>query len=174
MTPLVTIGIPTYDRPDMLARCLKAVAAQDYPALQVLVSDNASPTTHSAEIAERFSASIPGLSYVRQSEGLGPIGNFLYLLRRADGEYFMWLADDDEISANYVSTLVGLLERNTDVASAAGHWVLRRDGAEDRLMPTASFPATFTARARVEVRLANRRRLLLRTASHLGLASGQV
>ena len=140
VTPLVTIGIPTYARPETLARCLASVAAQDYPDLEVLVSDNASPTHDSAEITKRFSSSISRLSYTRHSQNVGPIGNFLYLLRCAKGEYFMWLADDDEISANYVSSLVEVLERDTGVASAAGHWVLRRDGTEDRLMPTSSFP----------------------------------
>ena len=41
MTPLVTIGIPTFNRPELLARALTSVAKQDYANLQVLVADNA-------------------------------------------------------------------------------------------------------------------------------------
>ena len=119
MTSLVTIGIPTYNRPALLARALAAVARQDYVNLEVLVSDNATPGDASAKAVERYRTQIPGLVYTKQPSTLRPVEHFMYLLGHAHGRYFMWLADDDEISPNYVASLVKLLEADPSASSAA-------------------------------------------------------
>ena len=41
-SPLVTVGIPTYNRASALTRALESVLAQDYTNLEVVISDNAS------------------------------------------------------------------------------------------------------------------------------------
>lgn len=140
MRPLVTIGIPTFNRPQLLERTLRSVAAQDYDNLEVIVADNASDTDDAGSVAKRILGKLPNFVFVRHDQNVGSLRNFFYLLERARGKYFMWLADDDEISANYVSTLVDLLEANPNAASAAGHWVLMRSEKEGDLMPTANFP----------------------------------
>jgi hypothetical protein len=44
--------------------------------------------------------------------------HFNQLLREAAGEYYMLLLDDDEISSNYVSELVRMLEKHPEASSA--------------------------------------------------------
>ena len=139
MEPLVTIGIPTYDRPELLTRALVAVANQDYSNLEVLVADNATPGDGTSPVARSFREAIPGLRYIRHDENIGALKNFLYLLSAAKGRYFMWLADDDEISANYVASLVALLESDPGASSAAGHWVLMRGERGGNVMPTSRY-----------------------------------
>jgi glycosyltransferase involved in cell wall biosynthesis len=140
MTHLVTIAIPTYNRPQMLRRALAAVAAQTYPHLDVIVADNHSAGTEAAQVVGEFTAVIPNLRYVRHERNIGAIENFFYLLSVAHGEYFMWLADDDEVSPNYVAALSELLDRDPGAASAAGHWQLMRSESDGQLMPTSAFP----------------------------------
>lgn len=140
MKPLVTIGIPTYERPVLLARALAAVAKQDYANLEVLVADNATPGDETGRVVESYRRSIPGLSYIRHEKNIGSLDNFMFLLGAAKGRYFMWLADDDEISPNYVTSLVALLESDPGASSAAGHWVLMQNEQDGRLMPTSSYP----------------------------------
>jgi len=140
MKPLVTVGIPTFDRPELLTRALAAVAKQDYPNLEVLVADNATPGDATRHVVESYLECVPGLRYVRHLKNIGPLDNFMFLLDAAQGRYFMWLADDDEISANYVASLVDLLESDPGASSAAGHWVLMRDEQVGQLMPTSSYP----------------------------------
>jgi glycosyltransferase involved in cell wall biosynthesis len=111
--PRVTVGIPTYNRPRGLAKTLARVTAQTYPNLEILVSDNCSPD----ELAVRdavapFLKHDPRICFHRQSTNLGSIGNFHYLLQQAKGEYFCWAADDDEIDATYIETLVQALRQN--------------------------------------------------------------
>jgi glycosyltransferase involved in cell wall biosynthesis len=138
--PLVTIGIPTFDRPRLLARSLEAAAAQDYPDLEVLVADNATPGEATRRVVEMYRSNIPRLTFFQHDENIGPLANFRFLLEAAHGRYFMWLADDDEISANYVSSLVELLEADLRASTAAAHWKLMRNEQSGELMPTSSYP----------------------------------
>lgn len=140
MKPLVTVGIPTFNRPELLGRALAAVAKQNYPNLEVLVADNATPGDATGRVVESYRKSIPGLRFIKHEKSIGPLGNFMFLLHAAQGRYFMWLADDDEISANYVASLVVLLESDRDASSAAGHWLLMRDEKVGQLMSTSSYP----------------------------------
>lgn len=138
--PAVTIGIPTYNRPHLLRRALTSVADQHYTDLHVLVADNASPGRETADVVASFADRLPSISYHRHDRNVGSLANFLFLLHAAETEYFMWLADDDEISPSYVSHLVMILEENPDAAAAAGHWHLMRSDTDTLPMPTAHFP----------------------------------
>lgn len=139
--PLVTVAIPTYNRPALLRRALECVRSQDYPNIEVLVSDNCSTAGDEvSRVVESFKGAIADIKYTRHDENIGPIRNLFSLLERANGTLFMWLADDDEISANYVSELTRLLVDNPDAVSAAGHWVLMLGEQDRKPMPTTSLP----------------------------------
>ena len=140
MTSLVSIGVPTYNRPEMLRRALTCIARQDHGLLDVHVGDNASDGDETLRVVEAFRSDIPGLRYTRHDRNIGSLANFQFLLREARGPYFMWLADDDEVTPNYVSVLAGLLERNPQAAAAAGHWKLMTSPSTGTRMPTSSFP----------------------------------
>jgi len=138
--PLVTIGIPTYLRPELLNKALASVAAQDYENLEVLVADNCTPGNAVEEVIDFYKERIEKLTYIKRQENIGPLKNFIKLIDEASGEYFMWLADDDEISSNYVSSLVSILEKNQDVSTATGHWIFMLRDGKKLPMPTSSFP----------------------------------
>jgi glycosyltransferase involved in cell wall biosynthesis len=138
--PLVTIGIPTYKRPELLRRALACVVKQDYRNIELIVADNDTPGTLVTEIVESFRLKIDNLLFIRHRENIGAYANFFALLDAAHGEYFMWLADDDEISNNYISGLVNLLEGNLDASSAAGHWITVMDEGTTWPRSTSSFP----------------------------------
>ena len=138
--PLVTVAIPTRNRPALLQRALNCVHRQDYRNIELLIADNCSEGNEVARVIESFRAKMPDIKYVRHTTDIGGIKNFFSLLDRANGKYFMWLADDDEISPNYVSALTQLLESNPDAASAAGHWVLMLSEDVSKCMQTTSLP----------------------------------
>jgi len=54
----------------------------------------------------------------QNSTTVGISAHFNQLIQSASGEYFVVLADDDEISSNYVSDLVGLLEKHSQASVA--------------------------------------------------------
>jgi glycosyltransferase involved in cell wall biosynthesis len=109
MSKLVTIGIPIYKRLEYLPSILKIVGSQDYPNVELIVSDNGMNGAAVREIVQRC---YTRPSRFRQNPStVGMSVHFNQIIHDASGEYFVLLADDDEISTNYVSELVNLLER---------------------------------------------------------------
>ncbi len=101
-TPLVTIGMPTYNRADgYLKEAITSALGQTYKNLEIIVSDNCS-----TDGTDLFFKSIqdPRLTYVRQEQNIGPINNYNYCLQRAQGDYFLLLHDDDKIDNDFVAT----------------------------------------------------------------------
>lgn len=101
--PLVSVGIPTYNRPEGLRRTLLQITAQTYANLEIVVSDNCSTMAEVYEVAAHFADIDPRVRIVRQVKPLHVADNFRFVLEQATGEYFMWAADDDEWSPNFVS-----------------------------------------------------------------------
>lgn len=124
---LVTIALPIYKRLDYLQHVLGIVAAQDYPNIELLVSDNGMNGTRVREMVETY---YPRPFRFRQNaETVNITQHFNQLMDEATGEYFVILCDDDEISSNYVSELVGSLETYPDASVAiARQKMLDSDG----------------------------------------------
>lgn len=101
--PLVSVGIPTYNRPEGLRRTLSCITAQTYQNLEIIISDNCSPSSDTEAVVRGFMAQDPRISYFKQPVNSGPWSNFLFVLKKSRGEYFMWAADDDEWEADFVT-----------------------------------------------------------------------
>jgi glycosyltransferase involved in cell wall biosynthesis len=108
MPPLFTIAIPTFNRAHLIAESLSSALAQKYPAIEIIVSDNAS-TDETCSVVSKLADS--RVRYVRHCENMGPENNFLYCFESATGEYFSWLQDDDLIFPDFAERAVKDLER---------------------------------------------------------------
>ena len=87
--PLVTIGIPTYNRADgYLRETLESALAQSYPNLEILVADNCS-TDNTKLVVESYKDK--RVRYFRHETGLIPNDNFNFCLSQARGYYFLLL-----------------------------------------------------------------------------------
>lgn len=105
--PLVTIGIPTYNRIDgYFPVALAAALDQDYPNLEIVVCDNASTDGTEAYMNALDDARV---RYVRHDQNVGANGNYNSCLEVARGDYFLLLHDDDLIAPNFVSRCVAAL-----------------------------------------------------------------
>lgn len=124
---LVTVGIPTFNRVELLQRAVAAVQAQTYRPLKLVICDNAS-TDHTESFARDLAEVDPAVLYIRHAMNLGPTANFESARDAATGDYFMWLADDDWLSPDYVAQCVAVLESEPGVALAAGVPTYYKDG----------------------------------------------
>lgn len=115
---LVTVAVPTYNRPIQLRRALECILEQTYKNLELIISDNASTTPETVEIAKEFSERDSRVRYIRQKTNIGAFANFSYLLKQANGEYFMWAADDDLWNPWFIEKCVHALFFFPDVAAA--------------------------------------------------------
>lgn len=118
-TPLVSVGIPTYNRADSLRQAVESVLAQGYSNLELVISDNGS-TDHTKRVCEEFCARDNRVTYIRQSTNRGPHANFREVLRHARGEMFMWLGDDDWLDHGYVEQCAQVLVANPDYSVVCG------------------------------------------------------
>jgi len=112
-SPLVTVIVRSLGRPQ-LSRALASVAAQSYPALEV-VCVNARGPDHPAL------APATGRVPVRQVGGEGPLGRSRAAnlgLAAAAGEFLAFLDDDDWFLEHHVATLMEALEAHPGVRAA--------------------------------------------------------
>ncbi|WP_218080694.1 glycosyltransferase family 2 protein [Anthocerotibacter panamensis] len=125
--PTVTILVPTYNRASFLRGALSSVLAQTYPAIQVIVLDDASPD-ETPQVAAEF-AHDPRLVYLRQPQNLGITGNWQAGIRAVTSEFFCILNDDDTLEPDFVATLVQpLVEHDDLILSSADHWMMDERG----------------------------------------------
>jgi len=107
---LVSVGIPTYNRREGLLTSVKSVLAQSYPNIELIIGDNCSPD-YDTDFINSIKSLDPRIKYIRNERNLGPVGNFALLKSAANGDYFMWLADDDWLDTDYVRKCVEFLDR---------------------------------------------------------------
>lgn len=115
--PLVTIAVPLYKRMHFLSTVLKSVAEQDYPEIELLVSDNGE---NGPELREMVQRHYPGAFTFRRNEVTEPVmsTHFNQLVEAASGKYFVLLCDDDEIGPRFVSSMVETLEADPEIRVA--------------------------------------------------------
>jgi glycosyltransferase involved in cell wall biosynthesis len=106
--PLISFGIPAYNRPKLLAETLASIAAQtahvDY---EVVICDDGDQPETAAAVAQfptnRF-------FYHPNPARLGPVKNWNECLRRARGKWVMILHEDDSLYPWYLSTVLARLQ----------------------------------------------------------------
>lgn len=97
--PLVSIGITTYRRPDLLRQCVLSILSQDFSDFEILVGNDAAGEDITAQ---QLGIDDPRLQIVNHERNRREIGNMNELLRIASGRYFMWLADDDLLHPDFL------------------------------------------------------------------------
>lgn len=112
--PRVTIGMPVRNGEKYLEETLLFLVAQDYPNLEIVISDNASNRETKA-ILSRFEAQYPQIKVFAQEETLSIIDNFAYVLTKASGEYFCWAAHDDLRSPGSIKAQAEVLDKHPEI-----------------------------------------------------------
>ena len=118
-TPLVSVGIPTYNRAESLKKTITSVINQTYSNLEIIISDNAS-TDSTQQVCEAFCQLDPRITYIPQPKNFGAGNNFRFVLEKAQGEYFMWLGDDDYISEQYIARCIETFKSDVELVLVAG------------------------------------------------------
>jgi glycosyltransferase involved in cell wall biosynthesis len=142
-TPLVTIGLPTYNRANTYLReALQSAVDQTYPNVEVVVSDNCS-TDATEAVVKSFGAG--RVRYFRQARNVGENNNSNFCLQQARGAYFLLLHDDDLIDRDFVEvcmnavngeTTVGIIRTGTRVINGSGAVVAATSNGADGLSTT--------------------------------------
>lgn len=101
---LVTIYIPTHNRPDLAKRAIQSVLNQSYKCIELIVCDDGSDWDSYEEV--RSLISVVGGHYIRIDKASGACAARNVAIKAAKGEYITGLDDDDEMLSEHVAILV--------------------------------------------------------------------
>jgi glycosyltransferase involved in cell wall biosynthesis len=124
--PLVTVTIPTFERPDLLSESLASVLGQTLSNIEVIVSDNGAQAETEAVVA---SFGDPRVSYAPLEENIGPFGNVSRCLRLGTAPYIAILHDDDLLMPTSLERRLERLESDPSLSVVnTAHSVIDGDG----------------------------------------------
>jgi len=109
--------MPTWNAESFVAETLRALAAQTYPNIEIVISDDAS-TDQTVSVCKEVVSGDRRFRIFRQNDRRGWIGNTNLLLGLAQGDYCFFAFHDDPLEPTYVARLVEALETNTDAVLA--------------------------------------------------------
>lgn len=138
MLPLISIGIPTYNRPAQLEQAIRSCLEQTYENIEIIVFENGSNCLQTKEILEKYSFSHSNILYKILENPIDIHQNFRNILDASSGEYFIFLADDDFFSKNFIKLLFETIESNPNVVGAysISRQIIANDDYRDMYVPS--------------------------------------
>ena len=118
----VVLGLPAYNRPDVLARALESLLSQTFTNFALVIVDDA-PSAETTTIVARYAERDGRVSYEANERRLGMVGNWRKVFDRGrqrypDSEYFAWVSDHDVWHARWLEEMVSVLDADPDVVLA--------------------------------------------------------
>jgi len=137
----VTIAIPTYNRLHYLKEAVTSAQAQNYPNIEILISQN---PHHDREIRESIAKYCQGVAsrdprvrYQLRPRNLGPSENHRWVFENARGDYVILIGDDDRLLPRAIETLVNKVVPGAVVVFGLRYII----DAEGRRQPRPVLPA---------------------------------
>ncbi|SCM92590.1 Glycosyltransferase, group 2 family [Bacillus cereus] len=112
--PLVSILIPTYNRPHYFTIALESALAQNYPNIEIIVGDDSTNDDTEKLMHEKYLPNYSHITYIRNSTTLGQFHNDLMLLEHSSGEYINFLMDDDVFHSNKIKKMMFYFQQDLD------------------------------------------------------------
>lgn len=119
-SPLITVGITSFERPFTLKQTLQSILNQTYKNIEIFICDDFSTTFNIEKSLESFVALNPNLKIITKAKRTGLTESVNSMASMAKGKYFFWMCDDDWIDSNYIEKCVDFLENNSDYILATG------------------------------------------------------
>jgi GT2 family glycosyltransferase/SAM-dependent methyltransferase/glycosyltransferase involved in cell wall biosynthesis len=113
--PKVSVIVLTYNNLELTKRCLASLVEEsDYPALEIVIVDNAS-SDGSPDYLREFAAAHPGVKLILNDKNLGFAAGNNVGLAAATGEYLAILNNDTVVTRGWVLTLLRHLEADATI-----------------------------------------------------------
>ena len=126
MARLVSIIIPTFDRPRYLREAIASALAQTHDEIEVLVFDNGD-LEETRVVGEEAMQSDSRVSYRRNERNLGMSANFNALADAAQGEFLVAIGDDDRLLPNFLTSLLAGMQPDVQVVFS-NHYLIDSEG----------------------------------------------
>lgn len=131
MNSLVSIGIPTCNRPETLSLALSDCINQSYKNIEIIVSDGCICCAEIEKKVKEFAKSDSRIKFFKQDKRITVLENFKFVLSQAKGEYFYWLADDDRLSRCFIEKMLEIFSKNPECVLAYSEpYLFNKEGWE--------------------------------------------
>lgn len=139
MSPLLTIGITSYNRIYELKRCLNSIKTKYYQDIEILVSEDCSPLSNeiNAMVNEFKSQSNLNIVFNSNIKNVGYDKNLGNIIKLSNGKYIFFLSDDDIILDGFLDILIPFLYNNCDYGLIYSPYIYINTGKRDRLHNTS-------------------------------------
>lgn len=132
-TPLVSVVLNTYNRPDLLRQSVASVLAQDYPNFEVIIVDDCSPDNTPEVVAGIVAQHPDRVRSLRLPENRGLAAARNAGIRAARGELIAFQDDDDLWLPGKLTAQVEALNRHPECGLCYGNaLVATADGVPTR------------------------------------------
>jgi glycosyltransferase involved in cell wall biosynthesis len=118
MNSLISICIPTYQRPHLVQEAVESCLRQTYSSIEIIVCDD-SPDQATQQIIEAFNQP-DKIRYYRNASSLGQANNVNRLFDLALGDRLLLLHDDDLLLPNAVAALAQCWDSHPNLTAAFG------------------------------------------------------
>ena len=137
MRPAFSVCIPAYNRAHLLPALLESILDQDFDDFELVINEDASPQrTDIRAVVEQYLAKHPGqITYFENEKNLGYDGNLRSLIERSQGEYCLFMGNDDLMCAGALRTVAEAVKRHPDVGVVVRSYA-SFDGTPDNINQT--------------------------------------
>ena len=116
-SPKVSVCVTHFNQKKHLSQLLPSIAANDYPAFEVVIVDDASTDPHSLTYFEEISRQYPEprWRFLKNHRNLGPAATRNVAASHANGEYLIFMDGDNVATPNMISDFIrGMLLSGVD------------------------------------------------------------
>lgn len=126
MSLRVSVVVPTYRRPELLGRCLAALAAQSMAtdSYEVIVADDAASDATRRQVEEFAHNNLLAIRYVPIIGAHGPAAARNAGWRAAQAPIVAFTDDDTRPDVGWLNAGVGVLERDPELAAVTGQVIV--------------------------------------------------
>ena len=123
ISPLVSVGLPIFNRPEGLRRTLECFVNQTYANIEIIIADNCSPDPEVEKIAREYVAKDDRISYFRHEENKGWGYNTNFVIEKVKGEYFLRATDDDWWDVTFIEKIMNLMLNDSKVVLGYSNFI---------------------------------------------------
>lgn len=109
--PLVSVIIPTYNRPHTIKRAIKSVVNQTYKNIELIVVDDNAKNTDARIKTKKIVSKYSNAKYIINNKNLGGSRTRNVGIKAARGKYVAFLDDDDEFLPTKIAEQIDLMEQ---------------------------------------------------------------
>ena len=146
--PLVSVCMATYERPELLIRAVRSVIDQDYSRVELIIVDDGSVSDASQARLEQLKKGVlRNKGKIVQQENSGPACARNTAARHANGDYLIFMDDDNYALKYQVSTFVSTSRHlSSDILTCTSYCSSEVDVScldrwnSDMLLPIGNYP----------------------------------